>query len=306
MSVVEVTYSELDSFATCPFQWWKRYVELKRPKQKSVKLSFGAAIHQGIETFYGRSGNALEVVQTYCNKVREEAQRDGLTLDEEYELTLKKATYVMEAYLTRYAGDFDKYNIMSVEPKFRIPLCTHKGQKIVICGKVDRITVEKHSGLFLPVETKTAASWNPDINRLMLDFQISVYAWAISKMLKLHDVTFLYDVIRKPAIRQKKDESVEEFLNRVKAEMTEKPDEYFFRDKITRSREEIERTEVEIMIRAKELVERRKDRKVYRKPGDHCFWKCSYMKPCLDPNNIELENTLYETVQVPHEELVAD
>ena len=199
----EITFSELDSYGTCPWQWYARYVLLKRPKRKSVKLHFGGAIHKGIEAFYGRDGDPIETVRDYCNRVREEAVTNGMPLDDEYYLTLKKSIIMMEAYVARYTGDFDRYNVVTVEPKFSIPLTP----EITISGKIDRIVIEKGTGMFLPVESKTAAAWNPDVNRLMLDFQISLYSWAMSKLLRLQDVTFLYDVMRKPAIRLKQRET---------------------------------------------------------------------------------------------------
>ena len=295
----EITFSELETFGVCPWQWYARYVLLKRPKRKSVKLHFGGAIHKGIEAFYTRQGDPLAVVADYCNWVRQEAVQNGTPLDDEYDLTLKKSLIMMEAYVARYAGDFDLYNILSVEPKFSIPLTP----EITISGKIDRIVTEKRTGMFFPVESKTAAQWNPDVNRLMLDFQISLYSWAVSKLLSLQDVTFLYDVMRKPAIRLKKNETEADFLIRLKENVIGEPGEYFFRDKITRSRREIDRTEREILIRSKELLEKRQNLQIYRTPGDHCHWRCDYMPPCLE-DTPEMWDTLYTTVETPHEELL--
>jgi ATP-dependent helicase/DNAse subunit B len=299
---VEITFSEMDSFAVCPWQWQKKYVELKRAKRKSVKLSFGAAIHKGIEAFYLRQGNPLEVVRAYCNEVRRKAESDGVPIDTEYDLILKKAETVITAYTTRWTDDFNHWNIITVEPSFSIPLTIHNGEPISIAGKIDRIVTEKRTGFLHPVETKTVASWDPDVNRLMLDFQVSVYSWAMSKMLHLQDVTFIYDILKKPMQRLKKNETETEYLERVKQEISEDLDVYFIRDKITRSRKEIERTEKELIIRCKELVDRRRDGLVYRTPGDHCHWRCDFMPPCLEDSD-EMWDALYYTETNVHPEL---
>lgn len=298
MAKKEFTFSEFQNFGICPWAWQKRYVELKRPKKKSVKLSFGAAIHKGIETFYKREGDPVGIVQDYVTKVRTEAEAEGLPLDSESYLILRKAEGFIRTYIDHYAGDFDKYGILSVEPTFSIPLT----DSINIVGKIDRIVCEKGTGLFHPVETKTVASWNPDVNRLMLDFQISLYSWAVSKMLHLSDVTFLYDVLRKPAQRLKKDETEADFISRIEKEVNECRGEYFFRDKVTRSRREIERTEKELLLRAQALIRARKSGEVYRTPGEHCFWMCSYMPPCLE-DTPDMWDSLYYIEKTAHPEL---
>ncbi len=139
----------------------------------------------------------------------------------------------------------------------------------------------------------------------MLDFQISIYSWAISKMLGLHDVTFIYDIIRKPMQKLKRNESEDAYLERIASEIAEDMDGYFIRDKVTRSRREIERTEEELIIRARELVQRRQDGLIYRTPGDHCHWKCDFMTPCLEENE-EIWTNLYNRVDHPHQELVTE
>jgi ATP-dependent helicase/DNAse subunit B len=297
----EITFSELDSYATCPWQWWQKYVKLRRRKKQSVKLSFGAAIHEGVEAMYNREDDPVGVAVKYAEGVKKKAEDSGIELGDDYILTLKKVEYVMKAYVNRYHDDFSKYNILSVEPEFRIPL---DGMDVIVRGKIDRILTEKKTGLFFPVETKTAAAWNPDINRLMLDFQISVYAWAVSKLLSLKDVTFLYDVIKKPMQRIKKNESESEFLQRIFQAYEDDPDNYFIRDKVTRSRQEIERTEREITIRAKEVLRMRESGEIYRTPGEHCHWKCDFMPPCLEDTD-DMWDAMYITMDRPHQELAA-
>ena len=295
---IDITFSELDSHATCPWQWWKKYVELKRPKHRSVKLSFGGAIHKGIEAFYLRDGNPLEVVRDYCDTIRRKAEADGMPLDAEYDLTLKKAEIVISAYTAFYADDFEKLNVITVEPTFRIPLV----DDIWITGKIDRIVCEKRTGFLYPVETKTAATWDADVNRLMLDFQISLYSWAMAKMLKVHDVTFIYDILKKPMMRLKQRETEAEFITRVGEEINGDRPKFFIRDKITRSKAEIERTERELIIRARELVRLRQTGEVYRTSGDHCHWKCDFMPPCLE-DSTEMWEALYTTGTTAHPEL---
>lgn len=297
---VEITQSELSSLGLCPYQWNLKYNECLRPKRKNIKLAVGSAVHAGVEAFYKRDPDPMKVVQDYCQKVLDEADAAGLHVDEEYEVSLAKATSLMRAYLKKYSHDHDVYNILAVEAQFRV----HLVDDIFIVGKIDRTMIEKDTGAFLPTETKTAAQFDADVNKLMLDFQVSVYAWAFMKQLGLRYVNVLYDVILKPMLRQKKDESVEQYLARIEEAITEDPTRYFVRTKVHRSHDELRRTEEELVIRCRELVRRRESREVYRISGDHCNWRCDYRKLCLEPT-ADMEE-LYSRVENPHQELVPE
>ncbi len=297
---IEITQSELSSLGLCPLNWDFKYNRLLRPKKKNIKLALGSAVHAGVEAFYNRHPDPIKVVQDFCQKVLDEADEAGLHIDEEYEVTLAKALSLMKAYLRRYASDHDIYNVLAVESKFRI----HLVDDIFITGKIDRTMTEKETGAFLPTETKTAATFDTDVNKLMLDFQVSVYAWAFMKQLGLNHVNMLYDVIIKPMLRQKKDETTAEYLARIENAINEDPNRYFVRTKVHRSRHEIQRTEEELVIRCRELVRRRESGEVYRISGDHCSWRCDYKKLCLEPTT-DMEE-LYIKVENPHQELVPE
>jgi len=295
-----LTQSELTSHADCPLGWNFKYVENLRPKVRSVKLAVGGAVHRGVEAFYNREENPLETVKEYCANVRRQAVERGILLDDDFDVQLEKAVIMSEIYFDVYRNDLDIYDVNEVEYKFEVPIPGMRG--IRITGKMDRLMTHKESGILHLTETKTAAQWDSDINRLMLDFQISLYAWAISKIFKQEDVLVLYDVIRKPMIRIKKDEDNQSFLERVKSTMNEDREKYFIRHKILRSKHEIERTEDEIRMRAREIRRMRKERTIYRTPGDHCSWKCDFRKVCIE-NTPEMKEALYLTADDIHEEL---
>lgn len=295
---VEITQSELVSLADCPKKWDFKYNRLLRPKQKSVKLVLGSAIHEGIESFYTQRGDPVDVVRQYCQKVFDDADQRGLLIDDEYQITLQKSEAIMKAYLKRYKNDLDIYKVLEVEKTFRV----HLVDDIYLNGKIDRRMQDRRSNVIYPTESKTAASWDEDVNRLMLDFQVSVYSWVESKLYDLDSVMFLYDVIRKPALRIKKNEDLEIFLNRIETSLLEEADTYFFRTKVSRSRNEINRTYDELVIRARDLVRRRQTGEVYRNPSDACFWKCDHRALCLE-DTIDMEQALYVKMDVPHQEL---
>lgn len=298
---VEITQSELVSLANCPKQWDFKYNRLLRSKQKSVKLVLGSAIHAGIEAFYRQHGDPVDSVRRYCQQVLDDADERGLPVDDTYEQTLQKGESLMKAYLKRYQDDLNVYKVIDVETGFRV----HLVDDIYLNGKIDRRVQDRRTGVICPTESKTAASWDEDVNRLLLDFQVSVYSWVEHKLHNLESVTFLYDVIRKPALRLKKNEEVPEFLKRIEDHINEEPDGYFFRTKVSRSLNEISQTYNELVIRARDLVRRRATGEIYRNPSDRCMYMCDHRALCLE-DTPDMEQALYVKVDAPHQELLPE
>lgn len=46
-----ISYSQIDTFLTCPMKWYKTYVEGKRSTEKQEATSYGTVIHKTLEYF---------------------------------------------------------------------------------------------------------------------------------------------------------------------------------------------------------------------------------------------------------------
>lgn len=47
-----ISYSQIDTFLTCPMKWYKTYVEGKRSTEKQEATSYGTVIHKTLEYFF--------------------------------------------------------------------------------------------------------------------------------------------------------------------------------------------------------------------------------------------------------------
>ena len=47
-----ISYSQIDTFLTCPMKWYKTYVEGKRSTEKQEAMSYGTVIHKTLEYFF--------------------------------------------------------------------------------------------------------------------------------------------------------------------------------------------------------------------------------------------------------------
>lgn len=295
-----LTQSEFSCHSICPKRWDFRYLQKLSPRKRSVHLDFGSAIHHGLEAFYKRE-NVSEAVDTYIASTRERAERLGIPLAENTEMMLEMVHHYMGAYAKVYEGDFDLFNIMTVEPVFEVK---HPGAEwLKIGGKFDLLVCEKQTGNFLCWENKTVTTWDEDINRLMLDFQISTYAWALSRMLSIDCVEFVYNIIKKPSIRQRKNETESEYMARLASDLLDRKDFYFKRDRVLRSKREIELIEKDLLRHAIAIKTMHDDPSlVYRSPGEHCTRMCSYKEICIEDTQ-SMRDALYTVNEVRHPEL---
>ena len=110
------------------------------------------------------------------------------------------------------------------------------------------------------------------------DVQVSMYRAAFP------GATILYDVIRKPALRQKKDEHETDFLVRLIEAMAAKPEEYFQRATVVRLESEDEAFYADLVS-----VDRLRHGKEHPRNPSSCFnygSRCEYFDVCWGSQSI--------------------
>lgn len=167
--ITYLSYSQLDTFLTCPLQYKYRYM-LRIPVPPSAALSFGDTMHRTIKAFY-------ESVRAGDNPSKE----DLLLLLDKHWLPLGYRDKAYEAKMKSHgkellAGFYDK----GYDPK-RLPEKLEEAFKIKITprltlgGKIDRVD-RKPDGSVEIIDYKTGqAPKNRDVTQ---DKQLSVYALA--------------------------------------------------------------------------------------------------------------------------------
>ena len=143
-----------------------------------------------------------------------------------------KARSLILGYDHRYLDRYRQTEIIAVEPEFKFllmnPSTSGQSKSFDVAGKIDAIIRE--GGQVKVVEHKTSGeSIEPDASYwdcLAMDTQISAYFLGASS-LGHEPEAVVYDVIRKPAIRVKKDESIEQFGDRLAADVIDRPEFYY-------------------------------------------------------------------------------
>ena len=190
------SHSRINCFKQCPKMYQYKYIDNLEPIGDSEALNLGKAFHRGIEL------NSV-------NELAKELDEDDYFSSEENETNKVIALAMVEAFLTK----FPNHNEGKVEHEVHI--------ETNICGEekdfqlyADAIK-EVEGGLILR-EYKTASRIDSVyLDKLEFNDQISRYCWAIQKEYKKPIIAIEYYIAKKPLLRQKQSETVEQYRARL-------------------------------------------------------------------------------------------
>ena len=243
-----ITQSSLACFQRCRAAYKLRYIDGIVPVEKSRALAFGSAMHRALEVYWDmlESGETPTLTDTGLDDPFEAAKLEGL----------------FAGYCRRWL-ELDRafYSVVSVEQEFNVPSRNQALPKVSLMGKVDAVVQDKESGKYYILEHKTASIVDDDyVAQKSLDSQTRLYALAISHTLEIPIAGAIHDIITKQKIRQKKGESDSDFIERLKADVTD--------DNFARIR--IDFADGELDLFAREL-----DDQVRDVAECECWYKCT-------------------------------
>lgn len=206
-----LTQSMLKTFCECPAKFKFSYLDLYAPKSFHFPFTVGTATHEGILSLL-RTKNIDKSVNNAINTfetIRKEFEMtQPLSAEESQEFELQK-TYV-QSMITNYAKFHAPFlNSMKI-------ICIEKQIESNLPSKYRFITkmdaVIKFEDKKYLYELKTSAYLNADTAKSNYGQTLAYFLNAEKK----YTLDGIYiDIIKKPLIRQKTNESTEEFLNRL-------------------------------------------------------------------------------------------
>lgn len=242
-----VTQGLLQTWLTCRE---KAHLFLKGISRKATSegVKFGSITHSCLERVYQscmKSGyrsvptdreirRILQGVETLWHQ--ENPQSDKKTV-EAMEFCLGLAEVTLPEYFKFWWEDLKKVKWVEVEGQFDIPIGS---DGLKIRGKRDGVF--RRNGLWL-LETKISSVINEGqiLEHLPIDFQTNVYLWSLWYTAEKKDLPsgVLYNVIRKTCLRPKEKESMEEFCDRVRKDVQQRPEWYFLRYEVSIDPEQV-------------------------------------------------------------------
>jgi len=210
-----LTYSALKAFRNCRRMYDLRYNRGLVPLEEDDALALGAMFHACLERWYKRAADASteQVIAEILDFI--DGSYPGHLTDDRQRKNRHLARAMFLAYTEKYPSE--DFSIVAVEREFNVPIINPDtdcaSRTFVMRGKADAVVVK--DGQYFILEHKTASAIDGGyIERLPMDFQVTLYSDYIGQEMNIKVAGVIYDVIAKAQIRQGKGETEEEFMAR--------------------------------------------------------------------------------------------
>ena len=325
-----ITFSAARKFQSCHKSYDNRYNKHLVPLEQNETLFLGSLIHDCLEMWYKRDLNDLSI-EIQIGRLIDEAYPMRVS-DEKQKKDWHLAKAMMDGYINQYQQE--DFRIIDTELEFSVPIINpitnRQSRSFELMGKVDGLVMLNNE--YYIMEHKTAALITGDyIEKLPMDFQINLYAMALSRFKNIPIAGVIYNVIQKSRIRQKLGESEEQFEIRrqeliqksktgktsAKRQMPEsdesfqyrlqsiyQDDKMFHREILYLSQTDIQRTQNQLWEITQEILTTQR-RGVWSQNTDNCFKyhsPCMYFTLCRAHDNPNIKDNLFKELP-PHSEL---
>lgn len=248
-----ITQGFISTFLSCREQARLRYLEGWTPYHVSSAIRFGLVFHE-LLNLSAQAKFKVPAVLRLIRKQKVHSQTDPQELetilalnevlfhayqekwsenDAERRWIAKERTFTVPHHwqpevqeeLNAHVAALESYNERSI-----VKLVNGEVSAIPIRGRIDGLFEDAKGQLWVH-EIKTKGQIDEDglMQALHLNLQTMLYAWAASKLERRPVAGVLYDVVRRPQLRQGNTESLDAYVKRVKGDVASRPDHYFMR-----------------------------------------------------------------------------
>lgn len=249
-----VTYSFLNEFMLCREQARLSYVEGYTRDGIVEALDYGTLFHKGMEVI-AKKGATVKAAVMAIKREGDDIIRDRRLKQHEAAIVQELSTKARivfpwyHEYWRQKKGHEFRSKFVAREESFRleheIPFYDGDGAStprvVVIRGRFDAIF--RLNGRLWLMENKTKSQIDEEGLQASLsqDLQTMLYCHTIKLKFGEAPVGVLYNVIRRPQLRQKKDETQSEFFRRIEDDVQTDPDRYFMRWEVSLADGDIEK-----------------------------------------------------------------
>jgi hypothetical protein len=290
---IEVHQHDIANFMTCPFKYYMTCVCKYKPKGRNKNIDIGDCVAKSV--YWLHKGEPLSFCLAYIDKLQLEKSMNMTKQEEVDKLTTNGI--VAQGLITGYKEMFlDRAtHVTKVEPEYHTKMEFIKfGYKIIVVCRLDGLAHDMWNKLSL-LELKTTSRVNTTmVKELPTNFQINTY-WLSLLMNNINPNGILYRWMRKPAIRQKKNQTLEQYRQEILSLFSQKPDEYFVQQNPEFKQESIERFKPNFNNIIEELTMCHIQNR-WTQRGINCkglYSLCDMIEYCSNPTKETLE-TYYE------------
>lgn len=272
--MIRLSQSSAKSYLTCPHQFWYSYILKLQLNMFNDKFFIGNMIHEGMHLSFIKDKDLFEMLGLYYDYSVEKEYEKYLISDEisnkfpEWKVIVLGMIY---AYNIKNGKLIDDHEHIHNEKEYIIDL----GDDVYFVIKLDNILRRRSDGANVIHEIKTSRELNSSyVNEIAYQVQIASYYWLGKRIAEFNPKGIVYDVLQKPSIRLKKNESHEDYILRLEEYYQVEPDKHLWTEILP-----------EPGISEKELLRSLKYVAAGIRRGDfHKTWVgcgiCDYKKPC--------------------------
>lgn len=203
-----------------------------KPLQKAHALRFGSIWHSFLEHLYSQKAPISEItLATIRRKIEDEYLANETLADsemiEQTEHDLAVCYILAKRYVLYYEKDFTQRDWQLPESKVEVKYKNYK-----LLAYIDNLYKIRKELWILETKTKSKISESL-MDTLHFDFQSFYYLHICYLKYKQFPKGVVYNIVRKPQIYRRKNESDREFLARLDADVASRPDWYFNRYEIS-------------------------------------------------------------------------
>lgn len=286
-----LSYTALSSFLSCPQKFDYSYEHRLQPIKRPEPLTLGKAYQLAIELGNPEAG---AVKLRLGARMLSQADEDKVRINE----TIVRCASSL--YLVRFGPrnqghvavgiggmlprpSWPPAGIKEFEYKVRLrnPANGYPSRTFDLLGYADEyIDMGEYAGL---VENKLVGQISElSLRRLPLDRQIALACYGIWRATGQEVREVFYRFVRKPSIRQKQNETIDEFCARMEADYIERADWYCHEEHFLRSTSDLVRVERELWEWASQ-VRRMRSGQFWPRNTSHCtdYGGCAFIPLCL-------------------------
>ena len=298
-----VTFSLLTTFKNCR-EKARLFLNGWTGKQNSLGTIFGGLVHGVNERMYlhvqknkFKSFPGPEYIKDVCREVEALWKKENPRADAESLKHLEFSMILLEGlmpwYFKYWKKDF-QFVWDRVEHTFKMPFKVDHpfrpgtSMKTFVRGKMDGSFRRKLGARPWLFETKTKAQLSEQNESDLADIlshelQANIYLLYLRWVEKVLPEGLLYNIIRRPALRQKKKETVAQFAKRVAIDVRRRPEHYFVRMQMSVERKDLERNEGELHDLVSDFLFWWNGIGGHYKNSDHCqnkYGRCHNLPIC--------------------------
>jgi hypothetical protein len=295
-----VSYTLLQRWKNCR-EAARLYLKGWRSKSSGAGIVFGSVTHSLLEKVYQdvRAGKlkkapSKDYIKEHIKIVEQQWRKDNPKADADtlqfLEVTCIIAESVLPSYFKHWKKDFlVKWN--QPETEFLHPFTvehpfTHRPMKTYLRGKIDASFLEDLELFLLETKTKSRIGETGEGNLtdiLPHEMQVGIYLIMLKILQKKTPAGLLYNIVRRPGSKPKKNESLEKFAARIAKDVEKRPDYYFLRLRMTVNQQDLFRRQQELEDCIADFLLWWKGEIGHYKNSDYCenkYGTCGYLPIC--------------------------